>query len=39
MTVEQERPKLQLFGGKYTYEVFTEQGLQTYKCTEIPTQS
>jgi hypothetical protein len=33
MTVEQEKPKLQPFGGKYIYEVFTEQGLQTYPIT------
>ena len=39
MTVEQEKPKLQPFGGKFIYEVFTELGLQTYKCTKIPTHS
>ena len=33
MTVEQEKLKLQPFGGKYIYEVFTEQGLQTYSIT------
>ena len=40
MTVEQEKMKLQPFGGKYIYEVFfSEQGLQTYKCTKILTHS